>query len=52
MVFGKVGGDGGLFEEVVEKWKSTGHAAEGVCDLLAGGFAEGDDFSGSGDRIS
>ena len=52
LFFGVARGDGGLLEEAVKKWECAGHVAEGFGDLLAGAFAEGDDFPGSSDGIS
>ena len=46
-----VGGDGWLIKEIVEEREGAGHVAEGIGDLLARSFAEGDDFSGGGDGI-
>ena len=52
MLFDLIGGDGGMLEEVVEEWEGAGHFSGGIGDLLAGGFAEGDDFTSGGDGIA
>lgn len=51
LVFDLVGGDGWLFEEIVEERVRAGHATEGVGDLLVSGFTESDDIPGGGDGI-
>jgi len=50
--FDLIGGDGGMLEEVVEEREGTIHIANGIGNLLAGRFAEGDDFTGGGDGIT